>query len=412
MTRQLKRIAPREVGRKGRGWHHDGGGLYLRVDPDGNRFFYFRWGAGGAKYLSLGPTHTISLACAREKARACRELLIDGRDPKAERATLRLAARIEAAKRVSFADCADCYFEAHQAEWRSEKHRRDWRGSIRTHAEPVFGSLPVGAIDTDLVLKALEPIWTTKTATAARVRERIEAVLDFARVRGLREGENPARWKGHLDHLLPAPGKVSRTKHHAALPYNDVPEFMSRLRDVPDTAARALEFTILTAVRAGEACGARWGEIKGDTWTIPAERMKGGKEHRVPLSSPALAVLARTPRMGELVFPSDRPGKQGEQSSRPIHTNSALLIAKELDPGTTIHGFRSAFCDWAAEQTNFPREACELALAHAILDRTEAAYRRGNMLDIRRDLMAAWGRHCSGEPASGVVVELGARRHG
>jgi hypothetical protein len=265
MTRQLKRIAPREVGRKGRGWHHDGGDLYLRVDPDGNRFFYFRWGAGGANYLSLGPTHTISLAKAREKARACRGLLIDGRDPRDERATLRLVARIEAAKRVSFTDCADRYFEAHRAEWRSDKHARDWRGSVRTHVEPVFGGLPVGAIDTDLVLRVLEPIWQTKTATAARMRERIEAVLDFAKVRGLRDGENPARWKGHLDHLLPALGKVSRTKHHAALPYRDIAEFMARLRGVPDTAARALEFAVLTAARAGESCGARWDEVAGDT---------------------------------------------------------------------------------------------------------------------------------------------------
>jgi integrase len=401
----LKKLAPREVGRKGPGWHHDGGGLYLRVDPDGNRFFYFRWGAGGAKYLSLGPTHTISLQTAREKARACRELLIDGRDPKAERATLRLAARIEAAKRVSFTDCAARYFESHKAAWGSEKHCRDWRGSIRTHVEPVFGALPVGAIDVGLVLRVLEPIWTTKTATAARVRERIEAVLDFAKVRGLRDGENPARWKGHLDHLLPSPKKVRRTEHHAALPYNDVPAFMARLRAVPGTAARALEFIVLTAVRAGEGCGARWPEIDGDVWAIPRERMKGGKEHRVPLPAPALDVLARMPRTGEFVFPGERPG-------RPVHGNAALTVAKELDHGITVHGFRSAFRDWAAEQTNFSREAAELALAHAIPNPTEAAYRRGDMLDIRRDLMAAWADHCAGKPASGVVVPIAARRHG
>jgi integrase len=404
MTRQLKKLAPREVGRKGVGWHHDGGGLYLRVDPDGNRFFYFRWGAGGAKYLALGPTHTISLTRAREKARACRELLIDGRDPKAERATLRLASRIEAAKRVSFTACADRYFDAHRVEWRSEKHARDWRGSIRTHVEPVFGNLPVGAIDTDLVMRALEPIWTAKTATAARVRERIEAVLDYAKVRGLRDGENPARWKGHLDQLLPSPKKVSRTKHHAALPYNDVPAFMAELHDVPGTAARALEFLVLTAVRAGEACGARWTEIDGYTWTIPPERMKGDREHRVPLSSSALAVLSRMERGGDLVFPSDRP-------DRPIHTNTALAVAKALDVSTTVHGFRSAFRDWVAEQTTFPDAAADLALAHAISNPTEAAYRRGDMLDIRRDLMAAWADHCAGKPASGVVL-IAARRHG
>jgi integrase len=371
--------------------------LYLRVDKDGGRYWFFRWGKGGAKYLALGPTHTIALARAREKARACRELLIDGRDPRTERSTLRL---IEAAKRVSFADCADRYFDAHRAAWRSEKHAREWRNSVRSYVEPVFGSLPVGAIDTDLVLKVLEPIWTSKTTTATRLRERIEAVLDFAKVRGLRDGENPARWKGHLDHLLPRPGKISRTRHHAALPYADVPAFMAKLRDIPGAAARALEFTILTAARAGEACGARWAEIAGDVWTIPPERMKGGREHRVPLSRAALDALARMRQEGDSVFPSDRHG-------RPIHTNAVWLLAKRLDAGT-VHGFRSAFRDWAAETTGFPSEACELALAHTIPSRTERAYRRGDMLEVRRELMAAWGRHCCGEPS----VAIGARRHG
>jgi integrase len=334
-------------------------------------------------------------------------LLIDGRDPKAERATLRLATQIAASKRVSFADAASRYFEAHRAEWRSEKHARDWRGSIQKHVEPIFGSLPVGAIDTDLVLKALEPIWRTRTATAARVRERIESVLDWAKVRGYRDGENPARWKGHLDHLLPSPRKIARGGHHAALPYNDVPAFMAKLRDVPGNAARALEFTILTATRAGEGCGARWSEIEGDVWVIPRERMKkGDREHRVPLSRAALDLLGQMKQEGDLVFPSDRPG-------RPVHTNATLALAKELGgTTTTVHGFRSSFRDWAAEQTNFSREAAELALAHAIPNRTEAAYRRGDQLDIRRELMATWARHCTGELASGVVVPIGARRHG
>jgi integrase len=236
------------------------------------------------------------------------------------------------------------------------------------------------------------------------LRERIEAVLDFARVRGLRGAENPARWKGHLDHLLPSPGKISRTRHHAALPYVGVPEFLTRLRAVSATAARALEFTILNAVRVGEACGARWTEIGGEVWTIPGERMKGGQEHRVPLSAASVAVLARMPREGDFVFPSDRP-------DRPVHGNTVWLLVKELGGGT-VHGFRSAFRDWVREETNFPSEAAELALAHAIPSRTERAYRRGDMLEVRHEMMEAWGRHCSGEPASAVVVPIGARRHG
>jgi integrase len=425
MAREMERLTAQQVRRRGSGWHHDGGGLYLRVDADGGRYFFFRWGAGGAQYLSLGPTHTISLARAREKARACRELLIDGRDPKAERTTLRLTTRIEAAKRVSFADCADRYFEAHKAAWRSPRHLRDWRNSVRTHAEPVFGALPVGAIDVDLVLKVLEPIWRTKTATAARLRERIEAILDFAKVRGLRDGENPARWKGHLDHLLPSPGKIARTRHHAALPYDDVPAFMSRLRGVSGTTARALEFTILTAARAGEACGARWSEISGDTWTVPAERMKGGQEHRVPLSAGVLDMLARMEARTEtsgryltgsaFVFPAGQ--------DRPVHGNSVLLLAKELGAGT-VHGFRSSFRDWVEEQTNFPSTAAELALAHRVKNAaemalarqvgsaTERSYRRGDAFETRSELMTAWGRYCVGEAVSGVVVSLAARRHG
>jgi integrase len=393
--------------------------LYLRVDKDGGRYFFFRWGGGGSKYLALGPTHTIDLKRARERARACRELLIDGRDPKAERATLRLAAQVAAAKRVSFTECADRYFEAHRAEWRSEKHARDWRNSVRTYAEPVFGSLPVGAIDTDLVLQALEPIWTSRTATATRVRERIEVIIDSAKVRGLRDGENPARWRGHLDKLLPAPSKVARTQHHAALPYGEIPGFIARLRDIPGTAARALEFTILTVARAGESCGARWTEIDGNVWTIPPERMKGGQEHRVPLSAPALDVLARKQeaRNSAFVF-SDRP-------DRPVHTNTVWLLTKKLGGTTTVHGFRSSFRDWVEDQTSFTRDAAELALAHrvktaaevalahSVSNRTEAAYRRSDMLEIRRQMMEAWGRHCAGEPACGVVVPiLELSRHG
>jgi integrase len=245
-----------------------------------------------------------------------------------------------------------------------ERETRPRLAALRDYAEPIFGSLPVGAVDTDLILKALEPIWTTKTVMAGRVRQRIEAVLDWAKVRGYRDGENPARWKGHLDHLLPAPGKITRVQHHAALPYVDVPAFMARLREREGTAARALEFTILTAARAGESCGVVWSEINADTaiWTIPADRMKGGREHRVPLSSAAHDLLSRIPQVGSLVFPR-RPG-------RPISPATMWRLAVELG-AETVHGFRSAFRDWAGDKTSFPREVAESALAHATGDQTE-----------------------------------------
>jgi integrase len=341
-------------------------------------------------------------------------LLLDGRDPRDARATLRLAAT----KRVSFAACADRYFEAHRAEWRSERHAAAWRASLRIHVDPVIGSLPVGAIDTGLVLKALEPIWRTHTVTATRVRQRVEAVLDFARVRGLREeGVNPARWKGHLDQLLAVPTKITRVRHYAAPPYASIPEFMGRLRAVPGVQARALEFTILTAARAGEVVGARWGEIAGDTWVISAGRMKGGREHRVPLPRIVSDMLTSVAKASHgMLFDADHVPPGGDHiflgaHGLPLRTNDLLAVAQKLGAGTT-HGFRSAFADWTAEETSFPREAYEAALAHVIPSRTERAYRRADLLEVRRALMNAWGMFCSGEPTGTVVPIRAAARHG
>jgi integrase len=402
MARQLAKFSARQVQRKGHGWHDDGGGLYLRVNRDG-RYWYFRWGAAGGKYISLGPTHTTTLERAREKARACRELVLDGRDPKTERAAIRATARLEAAKRITFAQAADRFFENHRAAWRSEKHAREWRTSLKTYADPVLGALSVAAIDTSLVLKALEPIWQTRTVTAGRVRQRIESVLDFAKARGLRDGDNPARWRGHLENLLPPPRKIAPVKHYAALPYADGPAFMAKLRAVDDVPARCLEFLILTATRTNEARGAVWDDISGDTWTIPAARMKRGKAHRVPLSRAALAMVKRMPADGGFIFPG-RNGAIGD-------TALGDLLA-ELRDGCTVHGFRSAFRDWAAEQTNFPREVAELALAHAVGSATERAYARGDLLEQRRKLMEAWARYCAGVAPSAAVVPMRERRHG
>jgi integrase len=390
MARQIGKLTALQIRRAKPGWHNDGGGLYLRADKGGGRYWFFRWAKGGSKYLALGPEHTITLTRAREKARACRELLVDGRDPKKERA----AATLEAQRQASFSEVASRYFEAHKPAW-SQKHAEDWHSTVQRYAEPVLGALPVTGIDTGLVLKVLEPLWTVKTQTASRLRGRIEAVLDFAKSRGLRDGDNPARWRGHLDNLLPGVRKLALPKHHAALPYADVPAFVAELRKFPGTPARCLEFLILTAARTAEARCAVWEEISsgGDVWTIPAARMKTRKSHRIPLSRAARKVLdkMRKERRGPHVFAG-------------IHSASLINLLWKLRANTTVHGFRSSFRDWVAEETNFSGEVAEMALAHAVASAVEAAYRRGDMLEARRKLMEAWGNYCSG--VKGGVVPI------
>jgi integrase len=400
MARQIGKLTPLQVRRSKQGWNHDGGGLYLRVDKDGGAYWFFRWAKGGSKYLALGPLHTISLQRAREKARECRELLIDGRDPKKERAV----ARAEALRAVSFSEAASRYFEAHKPAW-GRKHAQEWRFTVATYAEPVLGALPVTGIDTGLVLKVLEPLWSVKTHTAARLRARLEAVFDYAKACGLREGENPARWRGHLDHLLPSAGKVRPPKHHVALPYAEVPAFMTALRETPGTPARCLEFVVLTAVRSSEARRAVWQEIDDDVWTIPAGRMKARKAHRVPLSPAARSLLDRMQkeRRGDFVFPGRGAGSIG-------HATLIELLQKLRPGGVTVHGFRSTFRDWAAERTSFASEIAEAALAHAVGNAVQAAYQRGDLLERRAGLMAAWAAHCDGVKAG--VVQISGRRRG
>jgi integrase len=404
MARQIGRLTALQVRRAKPGRHSDGGGLYLHVDKDGGRYWFFRWGAGGAKYASLGPTHTISLQQAREKARACRGLLIEGRDPKTERA----AARLEAQRRQeSFSKVAEQYFDNHKAAW-GHSHTYGWRSIIRMHAEPTLGALPITDIDTDLVLKVLKPLWDTKTVTASRLRAQIEAVLDFAKARGLRDGENPARWRGHLKNLLASPGKLAQPEHYAALPFADVPAFMAELRKVPSTSARCLEFLILTAVRTKEARGALWEEILDDTWTISSKRMKAARRHRVPLSRAAREVLDKMQKEqgGIYIFPGYVLSGRG-----PIYKNALSDLLKKLRPGdVTVHGFRSTFRDWVSEQTSFSGEIAEMALAHAVRDPTEAAYRRGDLLEQRRKLMEAWANFCDG--ATGDVIPIRRQQHG
>jgi integrase len=403
MARKIGRLTGLAVTRATKpGFYADGGGLYLRVGPTGAKSWVFRFRVDGKRRdMGLGPLHAVTLAAAREKATACRTERTDGRDPLEVRRATKLADKLTASKAVSFRQCASAYIEAHRLGWKNEKHAAQWGSTLEAYAYPVFGDLPVQAIDTALVMKTLEPIWRTKTETASRLRGRIEAVLDWATAREFRQGDNPARWRGHLDHLLPQRTKVQKVQHHPALPYVEIGAFMGEVRSQEGHAARALEFLILTAGRTGEVIGARCDEIDmvEKTWTVPSNRMKTGKEHRVPLSPAASGLIEaqRTIAPGEFVFPGGRPGKS--------LSNMAILklLERMKRDDLTAHGFRSTFRDWAAEQTNFPREVAEMALAHTIGDKVEAAYRRGDLFEKRRKLMEAWATYCESQPTNEAV---------
>jgi integrase len=394
MARKVGKLSAVAVAQtKRRGYYSDGGGLFLQVGTTGAKSWVFRFRqAGRLREMGLGPLHTVNLAEAREKALDCRKARLEGRDPIEARRAKRMAAQIDAAKAITFKECAEAYIAAHQAGWRSPKSLKQWEGTLGIYVYPAFGALAIAAIDTGLVLKAIEPIWATKPETAGRVRGRIEAILDWAKARGYRDGENPARWRGHLDHLLPSRSKVRRVEHHAALAYREIGAFMAELRVQDGVAARALEFAILTAGRTGEVIGARWDEINTveRLWTIPAERMKGGREHRVPLSDAAMAIIEQLAeiRQSDFVFPGAQPG-------RPLSNMALLMTLRRMGRGDlTAHGFRSTFRDWAAERTNFPAEVAEMALAHAVGDKVEAAYRRGDLFEKRRQLAKVWADFC------------------
>jgi integrase len=397
MARTIGRLTALKVDRsKQPGMYADGGGLYLRVTHSGTKNWVFRFMLNGRpRWMGVGPLHTIGLAEARNRAAAFRLQRHDGVDPIERRRAERLGARLDAAKAVTFKECAARYIASHRAGWRNPKHAAQWQATLATYAEPVIGGLSVQAVDTALVLKVLEPIWTAKPETAGRVRGRMESILDWAKVRGFRSGENPARWRGHLDKLLPARSKVRRVEHHAALPYAELPSFLARLREQEGVAARALEFATLTAARTGSVIGARWSEMDllDKTWTLPATRMKAGREHRVPLSARALAILEgmQPDRRAEdaFVFPG---GKNG----RPLSNMAFLMLLRRMGLGdVTAHGFRSSFRDWTAERTNFPGEVAEMALAHTVSDKTVAAYNRSDLFDRRTRLMAEWATFCT-----------------
>jgi integrase len=381
------------------GIYADGGGLYLQVtrgsDGTARRSWLLRYRApdGRRREMGLGPASHISLTDVRQAALAARTQARAGIDPIDARDSEKLRAAKKRAKVMTFRHCAEAYIAAHSSSWKNAKHRWQWENSLEVHVYPMLGSVRVSDVDADLVMRVLDPIWQTKTETATRVRGRIEAILDWAAVRGHRTGDNPARWRGHLQKALPTIKKSLRVKRHAALPFAEMAPFMKRLSDQAGVSARALEFCILTATRTGETIHARWSEIdlSNRTWTIPAERMKVPRPHRVPLSSAALSILSD---MGPPAQPTDFifPGlRQG----RPLSNMALLMTLKRMGRGDlTTHGFRSTFRDWAAERTDFPREVAEAALAHIVSNQVEAAYRRGDLFEKRRKLMDAWNAYC------------------
>lgn len=387
------------------GRYGDGGNLYFNVRANGSRAWLLRYKLPGQKprEMGLGSEADVSLADAREHAREARRLLQAGKDPIATREASQRAAQGQG---VTFREVSALYIGAHADTWRNEKHRWQWNATLDAHAHPVLGSLPVTAVGVAEVMRVLDPIWREKPETASRLRGRIESVLDYASTRGWRTGENPARWKGHLANLLPARSKLAPVQHHAALPWGECPAFMLALAGQGGTAAAALRFTVLTAGRTSEVTGATWGEIDlaAKVWTVPGARMKAGREHRVPLSRAALAVLAEmhAPEAapGDHVFPGGKP--------RAGLSNMAMTaLLRRMGRGElTVHGFRSSFRDWCAEATRHPREVAEAALAHTIGNKVEAAYRRGDLLERRAKLMAEWAAFLARPAEAGAVVPI------
>jgi integrase len=382
------------------GWHGDGDNLWLQVTASGSKSWVFRYTRDGKqRVLGLGPLGDVSLALARERAYRMRLQLLDGVDPAAARLSERQRISQEQAKALTFDAAANQLIDSKRAGWRNVKHSEQWSATLRTYVSPVVGHLDVSTIDTPLIVKCLKPIWTTKTETASRVRQRIEAVLDWAAVAGFRSGDNPARWKGHLEHILPAPQKVAARGNHPSLPWRLVPAFMQSLRAREGVSARALEFTILCAARTGEVRGAKWQELdlEAGIWTVPADRMKAGREHQVPLSSACVALLKNLPRVKgtDLVFPGSRSDTKLSDASLGAvikRMNEPPMWLDERGQHVVPHGFRSSFRVWAAEATSHPREAAEHALAHQLPDKVEAAYQRGTLFPRRVSLMEDWAQ--------------------
>jgi integrase len=390
MPKVAKELTPLAVSKLTKpGTHAVGGvaGLALRVYPKGQRAWVLRtMVAGKRREFGLGGYPSVSLSSAKDRARATLDKIFSGLDPIEEKQRQRSALRAAKAKAVSFSKVAEQYIAQHEAGWKNPKHAAQWVTTLSTYAFPVIGSVTVASVDTPLVIKVLEPIWTKKTETASRLRGRIEVILDYATAKGLRDGPNPARWKGHLALTLPARRKVAPVQHHAAIPVLEMPAFMRQLRGMDGVSARALEFLTLTAARSGEVRGMTWGEVDliNKLWTVPASRMKAKKEHRVPLSDAALLILESIKRVNgvNLVFPGTRGGALSDMS--------LTAVMRRMGVEAVPHGLRSSFRNWSAEMTSYPKEVAEMALAHTVSSATEAAYRRGDLLERRRPMMADW----------------------
>ncbi len=402
MARATGRLTGLKVEKaKQRGMYADGDGLYLRVTPEGTKNWVLRYMLDRKPHwMGLGPFPLYSLQEARTRALDARKKRHEGIDPIAARRAERAKLRLGAAKAMTLGEVAASYIAAHKAGWRSDKHAAQWQATLNTHAAPIM-PLPVQAVDTALVLKVLEPIWTSKPETASRLRGRLESILDYAKVREWRDGENPARWRGHLAKLLPARSKVRAIEHHAALPYDELPAFLAALRKQEGIAARALEFSILTAARTGEVIGARWNEIDllDKAWTVPASRMKAHREHRVPLSPRALAILSETraARQGDA---GDAYVFAGGKSGMALSNMAFLMTLRRMGRGDlTAHGFRATFKTWASERASFQNEIVEASLAHTIGGKVEQAYMRGDLFDKRRRLMQQWATFCTTAPS-------------
>lgn len=396
---EIDKLNPLKIKNAKPGYHGDGGGLWLQVTSKSAKSWVFRYSlkVPGQKKrkqyeLGLGSINTVSLSDARVRARECRLTLQDGKNPIEARKT----------KAMTFDQCAAEFIKTKRGEWKNAKHAGQWETTIASYASPLIGSMSVGAVDTEAVMKVLNPIWTTKTETANRLRGRIESVLNWAKANKLREGDNPAEWRGHLSNLLPSPKKIAKPVHHPALAWKDVGAFMADLRQRDGIAARAVEFVILTAARSGEVRGATWDEIQSGVWVIPAHRMKAGREHHVPLSGAANALLNAMPRVGNLIF----PGVDGVLSDMSL--TAVLRRMGWTDKGRTItvHGFRSTFRMWSAEATSFPRDVCEHALAHNLPDKVEAAYQRSTLFEKRKLLMQAWAEYCERPGATVTPIKV------
>lgn len=392
---------------KAAGRYADGQGLYLHIRSNGQGNWLFRYRDrtdGRLRDKGLGLQADVPLTDARDKARACREQLAKGIDPIDHKEAQRQEKRKAKTKAKTFGQCVDTYLAQHGSAWRNEKHKQQWRNSLDTYAVKLL-PLPVADIDTDLVMDCLLPIWKTKTETATRVRQRIENILDYAKAAKLREGENPALWRGHLKNLLAAPAKLKDLQHHAALPHKQVAAFVGELESRKSLSAKAILLQIYTATRSNEVVRARWDEIDLDrkVWTIPKERMKANREHRIPLAKEAVKLLKSLPRLNDWIFPS--------LNGKPLTIAATLKMVKEINPNITTHGFRSTFRDWAAEHTAYAREVAEAALAHTLKDKTEAAYFRSDLFEKRASMLADWARYCHTEQgkASNVTPIKGKR---